>query len=762
MNKKTLILCISVLSVLALAVAGAVALLYSEKGSESTISDEDMFRAASSSRPLMTAVPSDAAMILHCGSMKEGMAVISDTTWLFRALFSGNGRASFRKFMDDASALLDGKARSFRNAEMAVSMHYSGDIVPLLLVGTSKFSSDTTGDGWALMRAADSAGVAYEIFEDAGEHSAALKKKTVLAFSPSAPLIMSSRRNLDAGTCVLQDHECSAAVSAVGSGAAIFVNNSYSAKLAASFLSSAGRANAGFMKSYASWTGFAVKEFASSGISLSGTSASFDSPAFFSNVFKGIAPGASSVKSVLPAGTLSADALQIADVEAYVSAYRKYVDAIGRLAAYDAALAAVKKDEGISPDVWLEALRVKEICRASVPVADGSADVLLLKAGKEDPVQLFRGEGIRTVKDYDGRTLKSGMFSSVGKLVGRLFAVPDSTYIYKDGWMICGPEEALVAFKAGNRRSLADYLSEIGASDMLRGNGTVFQSYLSASAGPEAFRGMFSRYAAPQAAKMLEGVTACPVVLAVVPGESSPEINISAARAAYAGSVEEEELPAVRDTVVTVPSGPFKVKNCATGKMNTFSQQSNNWLVLKDENGKGLWGVPFSAPICGAVAEIDWFANGKIQFLFASGSSLYLIDRLGRFVKPFPVDLGKDIRIGPAAYDFTGAHGYTALVLHTDNTIGMYDLHGKTPSTWKGIRTEETIKSLPELLRVKGKRFWVVRTSVRTLVFGFDGGNPVYDPQGGKRLRPDAVLKVNDNGTVTAQCYDGKERALKL
>lgn len=162
------------------------------------------------------------------------------------------------------------------------------------------------------------------------------------------------------------------------------------------------------------------------------------------------------------------------------------------------------------------------------------------------------------------------------------------------------------------------------------------------------------------------------------------------------------------------------------------------------------------------MAQIDYFANGKIQFLFASGSSLYLIDRLGRFVKPFPVDLGKPILIGPDAYDFTGAHGYTAVVLHNDNTIGMYDLHGKTPASWKGIRPEDTVKALPELIRVKGKRYWAVRTSTKILFYGFDGGKPVFDPQGDKMIRPDSKITVSDDGKVTAVCYDGKERTVKL
>ena len=126
------------------------------------------------------------------------------------------------------------------------------------------------------------------------------------------------------------------------------------------------------------------------------------------------------------------------------------------------------------------------------------------------------------------------------------------------------------------------------------------------------------------------------------------------------------------------------------------------------------------------------------------------------------MEIGKEILLGPAAYDFTGAHGYVVQVLHTDNTIGMYDLHGKPVSDWKGITSDETIKSLPELLKVKGKRYWVVRTSVRTLVYGANGGTPVLNPSGNKMIRPDATLKSNEDGTISALCYDGKERSLKL
>ena len=91
-------------------------------------------------------------------------------------------------------------------------------------------------------------------------------------------------------------------------------------------------------------------------------------------------------------------------------------------------------------------------------------------------------------------------------------------------------------------------------------------------------------------------------------------------------------------------------------------------------------------------------SNKKIQFLFAAGSKLYLLDRLGHWVNGFPVELGKPVLLGPDAYDFTGAGGYTVMVLHKDNTLERYNLHGQKPEGWKGIKAPETVKNLPELL----------------------------------------------------------------
>jgi hypothetical protein len=101
------------------------------------------------------------------------------------------------------------------------------------------------------------------------------------------------------------------------------------------------------------------------------------------------------------------------------------------------------------------------------------------------------------------------------------------------------------------------------------------------------------------------------------------------------------------------------------------------------------------------------------------------------------------------------------MVLHQDNSLEMYNLHGQKPASWKGIYAPETVKALPELLEVKDKKYWVVRTSIRTLVYGFDGGDPLTRDEGGKMIRPDSQITPSARG-ITVDCYDGKTRDIKL
>ena len=318
--------------------------------------------------------------------------------------------------------------------------------------------------------------------------------------------------------------------------------------------------------------------------------------------------------------------------------------------------------------------------------------------------------------------------AEIAACFGAPFSGVKDTLCLKTGkWLVYGPEKALSSLSEGPR--LKKLLSDAGIS-LEPLNGVVCYAAVNGTLLGE----LFSPAVATSLTPYIQGIPLVPSVLEA--GSAAGHGHLSFRLARLETVPGDAPMTALRDTAVLVPKGPFKVRNSATGKDNTLYQNAHLSICLKDENGKDQWGVPFKEPFCGCVETIDYYANGRLQFLFAAGSKLYLIDRLGRFVNGFPVDLGKEVLLGPAAYDFTGAHGYRAMVLHKDNTLSLYNLHGQKAEGWQDITPAEPVKGLPEYVDGgDGKHYWLVPTAVGTAVYGFHGGEPLPKKEAARILK---------------------------
>jgi hypothetical protein len=375
---------------------------------------------------------------------------------------------------------------------------------------------------------------------------------------------------------------------------------------------------------------------------------------------------------------------------------------------------------------------------------------------------MFRGTGVKAFKGYTPEVHKFAFPGHVAAVFGEYFLLKDETHFtYVDGWLITGSRAAVEEFQSGRagEYTLTQYMADAGKDDLVAREGTVLATYLNLGTD----EGTLSKILNAPLAGILKGfskdVEYAPMVMTSYKKRGKVATDIFA----YNLSLERVKAPEFeRDTVVVIPEGPFRVKNSGTGRMNLFYQNSSGAICLKEEDGKGIWGVPFGKPLCGTAQTVDYYANGKLQILFGSGSSVYMIDRLGRFVTGFPINLGKEILLGPDVYDFNGTKAYNIMVLHKDKTIEMYNLKGQKPASWKGISLQETIKGLPERIEVGGRTYWIVRTSKQTLIYPFTGGEPLTTFTGQQMILPDSSVDVVDEASVQVQCYDGKARIVKV
>ncbi|MBE6237391.1 MAG: hypothetical protein E7116_04450 [Bacteroidales bacterium] len=726
MSRKTLILCLAVLSAMFLALGIAVAFLYSGTG------DKDRGEVSlKDAESCLAAIPSDAVLVGCSSRLDKACKSFLSSFALPDSLYADMER---------------GDLASLRKSPMAVSLHYSGKLIPLYvfdLDGVSETAADV------LLKRVESLGCRTQ------------KNGRFFLASESEALVKSASRHIDIKVSVVDAPGFADAIDAAQGDIRIFVPHLQIQKLLSAVGGRTISRHSQFLERTADWCAFDLRSDDQTPFSLRGSFVYDGDTDEFLTVLQDCTPSASYVADVLPSYTFSAVSIPVEDMRKYISAYKSFVDSRQRLQDFTARQSRLGESAGISPEELFNALNVKEIATASFKVAGKMEKVNLIRTGSKNAGLIFKGNDVSSLRGYEPAVHSWAYSSFAASVFGELFAIKDETcFTYIDGWIISGSKAAIEDYvkRKSLNYNLGEYLSDAGKEGLLSGQPALVQIYLSLSEDKDEI-GACLKPVAIDMIEYAEQADYSPVVLTLC--RDKHEMTFRADL--YDLALKKSKAPEFeRDTTVVVPSGPYKVKNSHTGKMNTFYQNEHNSLCLRDENGKDLWGVPFDKKICGTASNVDYYANGKLQIIFGAGSQIYIIDRLGRYVNGFPLELGKEILLGPDLYDFSGARKYNIMVLHKDKTVEMYNLKGKKPDSWKGISSSETIKSLPEQLVVGGKNFWVVRTSVQTLIYPFYGGEPITVFEGDEKIRPDSEVRKVDESSVQVSCYDGKTRTVKI
>lgn len=727
MNRRSLILCLVALVIMAVAVVAAVFVLY--KDSSENVPVEGRYE-------LLTAIPADAVAV----------CCLSEVDDIGSKAFSGFAFPSALAHM-----AADGKIGALAKAPMAFSLHYSGKLTSLYVFGVGTSEPDPNDEVTALLEFGRANGMQVRY----------LPERSLVVMAETETLVKSSVRHLDQSLSVMDVAGfAKAADSALGKDV-IFLSYSHAKPLFSSVFSRTFFNNeygkeaglkysefAGFLGTMGEWVSFSL-EGGRDDLLFKGVQTYESDASEFVTVLDKSSGAVSEISNVLPSYTLFALTLPLSDVESYVSAYEAYLDSKQMLSNFHFRQNEMKRNTKVAPSDFIMNMGVTEVAKASF---GNNADPFVVNL-------------LRISKEHPSLTGMSGQYpypSYVAAVFGKHFELDDeSHYAYVDGWLVTGSAEAVAEYTEGRalEYTLKEYMADAGRGDLLAGVRSSLVAYMNLGEGAGLLSDLLVKDVAGAVGCLSADSDFSPMILNVYDekGRIGTDVRVCSLTLERVKAPEHE-----RDTVVVVPEGPFKVKNSGTGKMNLFYQNSNGAICLKEEGGKGLWGVPFGKPLCGTAYNVDYYANGKLQILFGSGSSIYLIDRLGRFVTGFPVDLGKEIRLGPDVYDFSGARAYNIMVLHKDNTIEMYNLKGRKPASWKGITASETIKALPERLEMDGSTFWVVRTSIQTLIFPFEGGAPVTSFEGQSMILPTSEIVIKDAASVEVQCYDGKSRTITL
>ena len=721
MNRKTFALLITAAVILMGGITFAVMKLYSGPRENHDEAEDTRFFER---HRLIEAIPSDAAIILCAKNFGRICEILGDSLTVFGELAS-----------DKFKGITSRQFNSLKKDPAIMSVHYSKDMPPLLVLEAEKAIADSSADLRDLLTLADSSGLHTRV-----------NGKLVL-ISSSETLINSSIRHMEGGHSILEAQGFKEIASNITENGdeLMFFSNAYTDSILGNLLAKKHRKSFSFIKELAQWTSFSLERCSQDEVRMHGELLYDNDPAYYLNIFGHSGTSKVEIADAVPGNVDFVLDIPIGNIVSYIKARKNYLDSRNGLMKYESLLSQQKKETGLNAEDWAKNIDIKEVAIATMRFGDRFRPMILVRPGN------------RQDADKVASTVCNGFAKA---LFGDIFNAEDESACALVGkWIVIGARDCVG--KYSEEGFLNETLSLRFSSedlDRIPQKYCAAWAYHSLSEDPNLLDSNFTPMLANGIRNILKGAAYVPVTLTAVPEEGHVSLNFTVDRVEVSkGTVA---LSSARDTTLTLPEGPYEVHNMATGKINTIYQNGHLSICLKDENGTDVWGVPFKSRICGYVQEVDYYNNGKLQYLFAADSKLYLIDRLGRFVSGFPAETGKKIAAGPAVYDFTGAKGYTAMVLHKDNTVGYYNLHGTQVPSWKGITADETIKSLPELLEGNGEKYWVVRTSSQTMVFPFQGGEPLVKGEGNKMIRPDSKIELTGKG-FCAVCYDGKERTFK-
>ncbi|GGI55697.1 DUF3352 domain-containing protein [Winogradskyella haliclonae] len=186
---------------------------------------------------------------------------------------------------------------------------------------------------------------------------------------------------------------------------------------------------------------------------------------------------------------------------------------------------------------------------------------------------------------------------------------------------------------------------------------------------------------------------------------------------------------------------PQTVKNHRNNTHEIVVQDVSNNLYLISSGGRILWKKQLNAPIIGRVEQIDIYKNGRLQLVFATQNRVYVIDRNGKDVGPFPMKFNDAITQPLSVFDYDNRKNYRLLVTQ-DKSLLMYDVNAKRVNGFKYKKASNSISTQPKHFRIGSKDY---------IVFSQGQKLEILNRQGQERIKANGEINFSGNSIFLYQ-----------
>ncbi len=178
---------------------------------------------------------------------------------------------------------------------------------------------------------------------------------------------------------------------------------------------------------------------------------------------------------------------------------------------------------------------------------------------------------------------------------------------------------------------------------------------------------------------------------------------------AVAAAGEKSNLKTERKTSFSKPliSRPYLVRNHVNLSFETIIQDSTRAIHLISSKGEQLWKYTCDGPIISDVHQIDFYKNSKLQYLFATKNTVYLVDRLGNDVEGFPLKFNGNEISHVSLIDYDNSKNYRILISDPSGELYMYDKMMNNLDGWRPNGFGGKLATKPFHIRVRGRDYIV-------------------------------------------------------
>src|SRR5690606_276787 len=197
---------------------------------------------------------------------------------------------------------------------------------------------------------------------------------------------------------------------------------------------------------------------------------------------------------------------------------------------------------------------------------------------------------------------------------------------------------------------------------------------------------------------------------------------------------------------------PQFVTNHITGEKEIVVQDLKNNLYLISNKGNILWKKQLEGPVLGNIEQIDIYKNGRLQLAFATPHRVYVIDRNGKDVNPFPSKFNDLITQPLSVFDYDKNKNYRLLVTQGKNVL-MYDVSAQIVKGFTFKSANNNIISQPQHIRIGRRDYLLFKTEDKLYILDRTGKTRV-SPKTSVSYSTEPIYLYNNKFTTTTKSGD--------